>query len=82
MKTNFSQHRCRELAATQRLMMEMPECQLTLVTRVATICANDYGGSMRLLDVVDEIMFAREHPLKRGRVPTSTKITGREGRQK
>lgn len=54
--TNFSQVRCREMAATQRLMMEMPENQCGLVTRCATIAACDYDGTMKLHDLINIIM--------------------------
>ena len=55
-KTSFSQVRCREMAATQRLMMEMPESQCQLVTRCATIAACDYDGTIKMHDLVNEIM--------------------------
>lgn len=62
-KTNFSQIRCREMAATQRLMMEMPESQCQLVTRCATIAACDYDGTMKLHDVVDKVMRGEKNDL-------------------
>ena len=54
--TNFSQVRCKEMAATQRLMMEMPESQCSLVTRCATIAACDYDGTIKLHNLINTIM--------------------------
>lgn len=60
----FSQVRCRELAATQRLMMEMPESGTVLMTRIATIVASDYDGTLRLQDMTNRIFReAGEPPL-------------------
>ena len=53
---NFSQVRCGEMAATQRLMMEMPESQCSLVTRCATIAVCDYDGTIKLHNLINTIM--------------------------
>lgn len=52
---DFSKLLCREMAATQRLMMEMPENRLALMTQIATVLACDSDGSVELQKTADSI---------------------------
>lgn len=55
MADNFSKLRCRETAAVQRLLLEMPEHRLALMTRIATILVSDNDGSSKLRKTTDSI---------------------------
>lgn len=55
MTDDFSKHRCRETAAIQRLMLEMPEHRLSLLTRIATVLVSDRDGSTKLQKLTDRI---------------------------